>query len=404
MKQTSPFLGEQENGVRPTRASKKRAVAVAAGQSLQLSTRKKRVVLGDITNDLPNTTELTRSDSIYAQQKPKRREEAKKNGKKKKNQQEYLEPEIIFVAEQEECGYASSIYQHLHSLEMEEKRRPSSQYMERIQKDVTENMREILVNWLVEVAEEYRLVSDTLYLTVSYIDRYLSSRAINRRKLQLLGVSCMLVASKYEEISPPHVEDFCYITDNTYTKDEVVDMERDVLKFLNFEIGNPTIKTFLRHGPSVGKKQFLHEFVIVIPFLHCPVISPRDLILTRAAQENCDSPDLKFEFLGCYLAELSLLEYGCVHLLPSMIAASAIFLARFTLRPKMHPWSVALQKCSGYRSSELKECVIAIHELQLGRRRTSSPAVREKYMHHKFKQVALLSPPEEIPTRYFKAV
>ncbi|GMH05862.1 hypothetical protein Nepgr_007702 [Nepenthes gracilis] len=164
---------------------------------------------------------------------------------------------------------------------MEERRRPSSQYMERIQKNVTENMREILVNWLVEVAEEYRLVSDTLYLTVSYIDRYLSSRAINRRKLQLLCVSCMLVASKYEEISPPHVEDFCYITDNTYTKDEQV------------------------HDTFISASQ---------------------------------SPDLKFEFLGCYLAELSLLGYGCVHLLPSMIAASAIFLARFTLRPKMHPW------------------------------------------------------------------
>lgn len=54
------------------------------------------------------------------------------------------------------------------------------------------------------------------------------------------------MSRKYEEISPPHVEDFCYITDNTYKKEEVVKMEADVLKFLKFEMGNPTIKTFLR--------------------------------------------------------------------------------------------------------------------------------------------------------------
>lgn len=56
-------------------------------------------------------------------------------------------------------------------------------------------MREILVDWLVEVAEEYKLVSDTIYLTISYIDRYLSSHAVDRNKLQLLGVCCMLIAS-----------------------------------------------------------------------------------------------------------------------------------------------------------------------------------------------------------------
>lgn len=78
---------------------------------------------------------------------------------------------------------------------MEEKRRPLPDYMESIQKDVKPTMREILVDWLVEVAEEYKLVSDTLYLTVSYIDRFLSSHPLRRNKLQLLGVSSMLVAS-----------------------------------------------------------------------------------------------------------------------------------------------------------------------------------------------------------------
>jgi cyclin A len=73
----------------------------------------------------------------------------------------------------------------------------------------------------VQVAEEYRLVPDTLYLTVNYIDRYLSGNEINRQRLQLLGVACMLIAAKYKEICAPQVEEFCYITDNTYFRDEV---------------------------------------------------------------------------------------------------------------------------------------------------------------------------------------
>lgn len=56
----------------------------------------------------------------------------------------------------------------------------------------------------------------------------------------------MAINRKYEEIHPPHVEDFCYITDNTYTKEDIVKMEAEVLKSLKFEMGNPTVKTFLR--------------------------------------------------------------------------------------------------------------------------------------------------------------
>ncbi|XP_044318301.1 cyclin-A3-1-like [Triticum aestivum] len=152
--------------------------------------------------------------------------------------------------------YASDIYSYLRSMEVQARRRPAADYIERVQVDVTPNMRGILVDWLVEVAEEYKLVSDTLYLTVSYIDRFLSSNSLNRQKLQLLGVSAMLIASKYEEISPPNVEDFCYITDNTYMKQEVsIKMERDVLNNLKFEMGNPTSKTFLRMFIKSGQEE-----------------------------------------------------------------------------------------------------------------------------------------------------
>lgn len=119
-------------------------------------------------------------------------------------------------------------------------------YMEKIQTDITANMRGILVDWLVEVTEEYKLIPDTLYLAVSYIDRFLSMNCIVRKRLQLLGVVSMLIAAKYEEIRLPNVDDFCCITDYTYKKSDVVKMEADVLKSLNFVMGSPTLKTFLR--------------------------------------------------------------------------------------------------------------------------------------------------------------
>lgn len=78
---------------------------------------------------------------------------------------------------------------------MEAKSRPLVDYIEKIQKDITSNMRGVLVDWLVEVAEEYKLLSDTLYLAVSYIDRFLSLKTVNKQKLQLLGVTSMLIAS-----------------------------------------------------------------------------------------------------------------------------------------------------------------------------------------------------------------
>ncbi|GJR36351.1 G2/mitotic-specific cyclin C13-1-like protein [Tanacetum coccineum] len=78
---------------------------------------------------------------------------------------------------------------------MEVKRRPLPDYIEKVQKDVSVNMRGVLVDWLVEVSEEYNLLAESLYLTISYIDRYLSLNVLNRQRLQLLGVYSMLIAS-----------------------------------------------------------------------------------------------------------------------------------------------------------------------------------------------------------------
>ena len=91
----------------------------------------------------------------------------------------------------------------------------------RKQRDINHSMRSILVDWLVEVSQEYRLDSQTLFMAVSYIDRFLSEMSVQRGKLQLVGVTAMLLASKYEEVYPPAVDEFVYITANTCSRAQV---------------------------------------------------------------------------------------------------------------------------------------------------------------------------------------
>ncbi|CAK8568334.1 unnamed protein product [Lathyrus sativus] len=267
--------------------------------------------------------------------------------------------------------YASDISDYLRT--MEEKRRPAVDYMDDVQRFITANMRGTLVDWLVEVADEYKLLQETLHLAVSYIDRFLSIHSINRSNLQLLGVSAMLIASKYEEITPPKAVDFCQITDNTYELPEVLEMEAHILKSLNFEMGNPNVTTFLK------------RFVTI-------------------ASENRKTSNLQFEHLCNYLADLSLLDYECIQFLPSVVAASVIFLAKFIIRPRVHPWTLSLYESLGYGSDDLEDCVTILHGLYLSRRAASLKAVRGKYKKNKFKCVANLPSLPELREDYFEEV
>ncbi|XP_006351138.1 cyclin-A1-4 isoform X3 [Solanum tuberosum] len=261
---------------------------------------------------------------------------------------------------------ACDIYTHLRASEA--KKRPSTDFMAKVQKDINPSMRAILIDWLVEVAEEYRLVPDTLHLTINYIDRYLSGNLMDRQRLQLLGVACMMIASKYEEICAPQVEEFCYITDNTYFKEEVLQMESTVLNYLKFEMTAPTAKCFLR------------RFV-------------------RAAQGLNE-----LEHLASYIAELSLLEYNMLSYAPSLIAASAIFLAKYILLPSVKPWNSTLRHYTLYQPSDLQDCVMALHSLCCNNNNSSLPAVREKYSQHKYKFVAKKYCPPTVPVEFFQNI
>ncbi|KAL0769623.1 hypothetical protein Bca101_034773 [Brassica carinata] len=130
--------------------------------------------------------------------------------------------------------YVTGIFVYLRQLEVKEKSRPLIDYIDKVQKDVTPDMREVLVDWLVEVAEEYKLLSDTLYLDVSYIDRFLSLQTVNRQKLQLLGVSSMLIAS-YLKLGKeePRLETK-WFNKNSYSKMPMLQLHKEIVDFCEF--------------------------------------------------------------------------------------------------------------------------------------------------------------------------
>ncbi|GJP37797.1 hypothetical protein CLOM_g22206 [Closterium sp. NIES-68] len=272
--------------------------------------------------------------------------------------------DIDSSADPQLCGrYVADIYGHLKAAERSQ---PRADYMEAVQVDVNSGMRTILVDWLVEVAEEYKLVPDTLYLTCAYVDSFLSCHTVPRSQLQLLGISCMLIAAKFEEIYAPQVDEFCYITDNTYTRHEVLQMESRVLNHLAFDLSKPTTKTFLRR-------------------------------YIRVAQTSLKDPSLKLEFLGNFFSELALTDYTCLRFKPSCLAASAVLLAKLTLFPALPPWTPALEACSGYAPADLRECVACLHALHSTNGRPPPTAVHQKYCQAKFMAVASIPMPAHLP-------
>ena len=114
------------------------------------------------------------------------------------------------------------------------------QNMDAVQTVVTHRMRGILVDWLIDVAERFKCCSETLHLAVALTDRFLMMNRVAKAELQLLGVSAMLLASKYEMVYPPELRDFIYIAACTYTKEDIVRMERQLFVALEFNVTIPT--------------------------------------------------------------------------------------------------------------------------------------------------------------------
>ncbi|CAM9794494.1 unnamed protein product, partial [Heterosigma akashiwo] len=237
--------------------------------------------------------------------------------------------------------YIESFFQYLR---IKEEEWQPTEYIGTIQTDMKPNMRSILVDWLVEVVDEYKLSQKTMYLGINLIDRSLSLFPVPRTKLQLLGCSAMLLAAKFEEIYAPSIDDFVYISDNTYTKEQILNYEQKITQYLNFQLNGVTPYHYLR----------------------------------RFMQASQSGP--KEESYVHYILELMMQDYQFVKYPASMQAAACIHLARQTLyKDYSTHWTSQLEFYTGYTSKKLGDIVRKLHSIVESAHEGTLKAVREKY-------------------------
>lgn len=107
-------------------------------------------------------------------------------------------------------------------------------------------MRGVLVDWLIDIHSKFRLVPETLFLAQNLVDRFLTLRTISLNKLQLVGLTAMFIAAKYEEVLCPSVRNFLYLAEGGYTDEEILKAERYMLKVLKFNLSYASPMNFLR--------------------------------------------------------------------------------------------------------------------------------------------------------------
>ena len=244
------------------------------------------------------------------------------------------------------------------------------------QKDINNRMRGILVDWLVEVHYKFRLQSPTLWLCCNLLDRYLEKKPLLRNKLQLLGVTCLLVACKFEEIYPPEVRDCVYITDKAYSRDEVLTMEQSILSVLDYQLCMPTGYHFMT----------------------------RYLNIVNAAE--------KTRHLAFYYAERNLQESISFNHKPSLLMAAALYAAlvsdyqdnvRYDSEDEeqqespLTVWPDLLVEETGYDESDLlpvaKVLLRHVGEEPVTTSMRHLIAAKKKYLNDKFFNVAELALP-----------
>ncbi|KIX04975.1 uncharacterized protein Z518_05847 [Rhinocladiella mackenziei CBS 650.93] len=208
--------------------------------------------------------------------------------------------------------YVRDIFEYYFALE--ETTQPNPNYMDH-QDDLEWKMRGILVDWLIEVHTRFKLLPETLFLAVNIVDRFLSRKVVPLNKLQLVGITAMFIASKYEEVLSPHVGNFVHVTDDGFTAEEVLSAERYTLATLQYDLSYPNPMNFLRR-------------------------------ISKA-----DSYDIQTRTLGKYLMEISLVDHRFLEYKQSHIAAAAMYLARLIL--ERGAWDATLTKFAGYSEEEI---------------------------------------------------
>ncbi|KAF2151965.1 A/B/D/E cyclin [Myriangium duriaei CBS 260.36] len=209
--------------------------------------------------------------------------------------------------------YVHEIFDYMKQLEITTL--PNPNYMEK-QGELEWKMRGILIDWLLEVHSRFRLLPETLFLAVNIIDRFLSRKVVQLDRLQLVGVTAMFIASKYEEVLSPHVQNFRHVADDGFTEQEILSAERFILSALDYDLSYPNPMNFLRR-------------------------------ISKA-----DNYDIQTRTLGKYLLEIGCLDHRFMKYPPSQVAATSMYLARLVLN--RGEWDATLACYAGYTEQDIE--------------------------------------------------
>ncbi|KAG8755668.1 G2/mitotic-specific cyclin [Serendipita sp. 396] len=242
--------------------------------------------------------------------------------------------------------YVVEIFDYLKALE--KTTMPNAKFMD-YQKALKPHMRGILGEWIIGIHRAYRMVPETLFICMNLIDRFLSIRAISLEKVQLVGVVCLLLASKYEEISAPSISTMLNFSSKSSSVEEIKEAEKYVLKSLKYNLSYTSPITFLRR---VSK---------------------------------ADNFDVESRTLAKYLVEIYCVEYELIQFTPSCIAAAAMWLARLAL--DRGEWSANLAHYAGYKEAELLPAANVMLNYVL--KHPQHASLFEKYASRKFNKASV---------------
>ena len=127
-----------------------------------------------------------------------------------------------------------------------------SDYLQKVQKEIKDTSRAFLIEWIIDVHRKFRLLPETLYVTCYIIDKFLSSKEIKKSQLHLLGVTSLLISTKYEEIYPPDLKDLLNVSENKFSKADVLKMETTILTTLSFNLSSPSALRFLERFRKIS--------------------------------------------------------------------------------------------------------------------------------------------------------
>lgn len=157
-------------------------------------------------------------------------------------------------------------------------------------------MRMIAISWLSEVATSFKLMPESLQSAISMVDRFISLYIVGKDNLQLVIIAALFIASKMEEIFPPSLSSFVYVSADTYTDKQIRDMEQAIINGLEFKLRGPLPIDFLRRFSSVANFDY--------------------------HRHN----------MSKYIIELCQTDYQSISLLPSQLAAGVVYFVKFITR------------------------------------------------------------------------